>query len=100
VKDEALVAYCDRLEREFFRRKGRPGALSPSDFARAEEWYRAGVPLEAAIAAIDSAFESQARGRDRDAEEVNSLAYCESFLGKTGAKLNRRRGGRTRAPAR
>ncbi len=100
MKDEALVAYCDRVEREFFRHKGRPGTLSPADFARAEEWYRVKVPLPAAIAAIESAFESHARGRERDTEEINSLAYCESFLGRLEKKLNRRRVGRTRAPAR
>jgi hypothetical protein len=98
--DEALIAYCEQVEREFFRHKGRPGTLSPRDFARAEEWYRAEVPIETAIAAIDAAFASHDRGRDRDDEEVNSLAYCESFLGKLGASLNRRRGRRTKAPAR
>lgn len=82
MRDEALLAYCERLEHEFFRLKGRPGILSPADFARAEAWYRAEIPLEAALAAIERAFESQARGRDRDLEEVNSLAYCESFLGR------------------
>jgi hypothetical protein len=97
MKDVALIAYCDRVESEFFRHKGRPGTLSPADFARAEGWYRSGVPLPAAIAAIESAFASHAGGRDRDAEEVNSLAYCESFFEK---KLNRRRGARKRAPAR
>jgi hypothetical protein len=82
VKDPALLAYCERVEHEFFRFKGRPGTLSPADFARVEAWYRAEVPLEAALAAIESAFRSQARGRDRELEEVNSLAYCESFLGR------------------
>jgi hypothetical protein len=82
MKDEALLAYCERVEREFFRFKGRPGTLSPADFARAEAWYRSEVPLEAALAAIESAFQTHARGRDRDLEEVNSLAYCESFLGR------------------
>ena len=103
MKDEAFLAYCERVEREFLRRKGRPGALSPADFTRVERWYRAEVPLEAALAAIDAAFESHERGRDRDAEEVNSLAYCESFFRAPGSgerKLNRRRGGRTREPAR
>lgn len=82
MKDEALLAYCERVEREFFRFKGRPGTLSPADFARAEAWYRSEVPLEAALAAIESAFQTHARGRDRDLEEVNSLAYCEGFLGR------------------
>jgi hypothetical protein len=82
LKDPALLAYCERIEREFFRSKGRPGTLSPADFARAEAWYRSGVPLEAALKAIQRAFESHARGRDRGVEEVNSLAYCESFFGE------------------
>ena len=82
MKDEALLAYCERVEHEFFRFKGRTGTLSPADFARAESWYRSEVPLEAALAAIERAFETHARGRDRDLEEVNSLAYCESFLGR------------------
>ncbi len=82
MKDPALLTYCERVEHEFFRFKGRPGTLSPGDFARAEGWYRSGIPLEAALAAIERAFQSHAAGRDRGAEEVNSLAYCESFLGE------------------
>jgi len=82
MKDEALLAYCDRIEHEFFRHKGRPGALSPADFARVQDWYRAEIPLEAALSAIERAFHGHAGGRDRQAEEVNSLAYCESFLGE------------------
>jgi hypothetical protein len=80
MKDEALLGYCERVEREFFRLKGRPGTLSPADFARAQDWYRGGIPLDAAIAAIARAFQSHASGRDRETEEVNSLAYCESFF--------------------
>lgn len=90
MRDPALLTYCERVEREFFRSKGRPGTLSPTDFARAEAWYRAGIPLEAALAAIEQAFQSHARGRDRDAEEVNSLAYCESFLGAGPVRRRRR----------
>ncbi|HEY7698496.1 MAG TPA: hypothetical protein VIE88_08760, partial [Vicinamibacteria bacterium] len=65
-----------------FRFKGRPGSLSPADWARVEAWYRSEVPLEAALAAIERAFQTHARGRGRDLEEVNSLAYCEGFLGR------------------
>jgi hypothetical protein len=82
MRDAALLAYCERIEHEFFRLKGRSGTLSPADFGRAEAWYRSEIPLEAALAAIERAFQSQARGRDRELEEVNSLAYCESFLGR------------------
>jgi hypothetical protein len=100
MKEDALIAYCERVEHEFFRHKGRPGTLSPADFARAEAWYRAEIPLDAAIAAIHNAFETHTHRRDRDAEEVNSLAYCESFFESLGGKLNRRRAGPKRAPAR
>jgi hypothetical protein len=82
LKDPALLAYCERVEHEFFRFKGRPGTLSPADFARAEAWYRSGIPFEAALSAIERAFQSHAGGRHRDAEEVNSLAYCEGFFGE------------------
>jgi hypothetical protein len=80
LKDPALLAYCERVEYEFYRFKGRPGTLSPADFARAEGWYRSEIPLEAALAAIERAFQSHARGRDLDAEEINGLAYCEGFF--------------------
>ena len=90
MTDEALLAYCERVEREFFRLKGRPGTLSPADFARAQGWYRAEIPLDAALDAIDRAFRSHSSGRTRESEEVNSLAYCESFLAK---RRDRRRPG-------
>lgn len=80
MKDPALLAYCERVEHEFFRLKGRAGTLSPADFVRASEWYRSGIPLEAALSGIGQAFRSHGSGRDREVEEVNSLAYCESFV--------------------
>jgi hypothetical protein len=80
MRDPALLAYCERIEHEFFRLKGRTGTLSPADFARASAWYRSGIPLAAALSGIAEAFRSHAAGRDREAEEVNSLAYCESFV--------------------
>lgn len=82
MKDPELLKYCERIEHEFFRIKGRPGTLSPSDFARASEWYRSGVPLQEALRAVGEAFRAQAAGREREAEEVNGLAWCESFLSR------------------
>lgn len=91
MKDAALLSFCERVEREFFRLKGRPGTLSPSDFARASSWYRDGVPIEAALEGIRDSFQVQSGGRERDVEEVNSLSFCESFILKAVAR--RRRGG-------
>jgi hypothetical protein len=80
VIDPDFVAYCEHLEHEFFRLKGRVGTLSPADFARARTWFDAGITLDAALEGIASAFRAQSAGRNRDAEEVNSLAFCESFV--------------------
>ena len=73
-------AYCERIEHEFFRFKGRPGTLSPADFARTREWFDAGIPLEAVLEGVAHAFQAQSAGRDGEAEEVNSLSYCDSFV--------------------
>ena len=78
MRDPALESYCQQIETFFFRWKGRPGSLSPEDFARVKHWYAEGVSLEAVLRGIDDAFHSQLSGRE--GEEVNSLAYCESFV--------------------
>ncbi|MGH9463989.1 MAG: hypothetical protein ACRD1X_22540 [Vicinamibacteria bacterium] len=78
MKDPELESYCREIEAFFFRWKGRPGSLSPEDFARVKHWFSEGVSLQAVLQGIDNAFESQRSGRE--GEEVNSLAYCESFV--------------------
>ena len=78
MKDPGLEAYCERIESFFFRWKARPGSLSPEDFALLRRWYSDGVSLEAAVQGIDDAFRSLRSGRE--GEEVNSLAFCESFV--------------------
>lgn len=78
--DVDFEAYCERIEHAFFRLKGRRGTLSPADFGRTREWFDAGIPLDAVLEGVEGAFEAQRAGRDREAEEVNSLAYCESFV--------------------
>ena len=78
--DVDFEAYCERIEHEFFRLKGRPGTLSPADFSRTREWFDAGIPLDAALEGVAGAFQAQSEGRDRDTDEVNSLAYCDPFV--------------------
>lgn len=78
MKDPQLESYCRRIETFFFQWKGHPGSLSPEDFARVKHWFSEGVSVEAVLQGIDSAFQSLHMGRE--AEEVNSLAYCESFV--------------------
>jgi hypothetical protein len=85
--NEVFPMYLDHVESRFFQLKGRPGQLSPRDFERVKQWFEAGVPLGAVLEGIAEAFGAQAASRDREAEEVNSLAYCEPFV---DAALKRR----------
>lgn len=80
MKVEELASYCDHIEREFFRFKGRPGTLSPADFSKVREWFEAGLGLNAVLEGIGAAFEERAGGRDLGIEEVNSLTFCEPFV--------------------
>ncbi len=80
MKDPDLEAYCNAIESFFFRWKGRPGDFSPADFARLRTWFDARIGLDAVLEGIDDAFRTQAAGRNRNEEEVNSLAFCESFV--------------------
>jgi hypothetical protein len=86
VTDAAFVSYLERVEQEFFRLKGRPGTLSPTDFARTREWFESGVPLDAVLEGVASAFGAQSAGRSGDSEEVNSLAFCEPFIERAIAR--------------
>ena len=89
MKDPACEDYCKKIEREFFRLKGHPGTLSPTDFNCVLEWFRAGIPLEVVLEAIPDAFQAQSAGRDGGVEEVNSLGYCESFVERALARRKR-----------
>jgi hypothetical protein len=78
LKDPELESYCRQIEAFFFQWKGRPGSLSPEDFARVKHWFSEGVSVEAVLQGIDNAFQSLHSGRE--GEEVNSLTYCEAFV--------------------
>jgi hypothetical protein len=80
MKDTNLEAYCSQIESHFFRLKGRHGMLSPGDFNRVRSWYEDGVPIEAVLEGIYTTFESHRAGRNAGVEDVNSLAYCETFI--------------------
>ena len=89
MNDPAFEDYCEQIEREFFRFKGRPGTLSPADFNRTLEWFRAGIPLNVVLEAIPDAFQTQSAGREGGVQEVNTLRYCEPFVERALARRNR-----------
>ena len=86
MKNPDLEAYCEHVEHEFFRLKGRPGTLSPADFARTRAWFEQGVPLEAVLEGVTRAFEAQHAGRDSADEEVNGLGFCEPFVERAASR--------------
>ena len=71
---ENYFSYFTEIEEHFQRRRGRI-QLSPLDWALIETWKDAGVPLEAVLRGVDTAFDKYAQ-RPSKSQKVNSLAYC------------------------
>jgi DNA repair exonuclease SbcCD ATPase subunit len=68
--------YYTEIEEHFQRARGTSlFLLSTLDWALAETWKDAGVPLEAVLRGIDVAFEKW-RSRKVKTQMVNSLAFC------------------------
>jgi len=71
--------YFTEIEERFQQRRGSLLMLSTLDWALIETWREAGVPLEAVLRGIDTAFDKydakavRAGGRAR---KVNGLAWC------------------------
>ena len=69
--------YFTEIEERFQQRRGSILLLSTLDWALIETWHEAGIPLDAALRGIDTAFDKyeqrQKRGRMR---RVNGLAWC------------------------
>jgi hypothetical protein len=68
--------YFTEVEEHFQQARGTSlFLLSPLDWALLESWNLSGVPLEAVLRGIDTAFEKW-RSRKRKTQMVNSLAFC------------------------
>jgi hypothetical protein len=71
--------YFTEIEDRFSRRRGSLLLLSTLDWALIESWREAGVPLEAVLRGIDTAFDRyetrSARGKGQ-LRKVNGLAWC------------------------
>lgn len=74
---ENYFNYFTEIEEHFQRRRGSLLLLSTLDWALIETWREAGVPLEAVLRGIDTAFEKyEARKAHARVRRVNGLAYC------------------------
>jgi hypothetical protein len=68
--------YFTEVEEHFQKARGTClFLLSSLDWALVESWKNSGVPLEAVLRGIDTAFEKW-RGRKVKTQMVNSLAFC------------------------
>ena len=82
--------YFSEIEERFSRRRGSILLLNTLDWALIETWREAGIPLEAVLRGIDSAFDKydarahQARGRLR---KVNGLAWCAQAVMQSAEEL-------------
>jgi hypothetical protein len=72
--------YFTEIETRFQQRRGSLLMLSTLDWALIETWREAGVPLEAVLRGIDSAFDNYDKQRlrtpTRRQRKVNGLAWC------------------------
>jgi len=68
--------YFTEIENYFWKKRGAHLLVSPLDWAIMETWQKAGVPLDAVLKGIDSAFESYQRSRRGTGKPLKSLAYC------------------------
>ena len=72
--------YFTEIEEHFQRARGSGlFLLSPIDWALIEIWKNGGIPLEAVLRGIDTAFEKW-RSKKIKHREVNSLAYCAQAI--------------------
>jgi hypothetical protein len=72
---ENYFNYFTEIEEHFQKRRGGGLLLSTLDWALVETWKDAGIPLEAVLRGIDTAFDHYDERRSKT-RKVNSLAYC------------------------
>jgi hypothetical protein len=74
---ENYYNYFTEIEERFQQRRGSILLLSTLDWALIETWREAGIPLEAVLRGIDTAFDRyDARKSRARVRRVNGLAWC------------------------
>ncbi len=73
--------YFTEIEERFQQRRGSLLMLSTLDWALIETWREAGIPLEAVLRGIDSAFDKHdAKPQRARTRKVNGLAWCSQAI--------------------
>ena len=68
--------YFSEVEEHFLQRRGAPLIGSTLDWAQIEIWKNAGIPLEAVLRGIDSAFDRYEQRKSKRHEKINSILWC------------------------
>ena len=76
---ENYFNYFTEIEEHFLKRRGGGLLLSTLDWALIETWKDAGIPLEAVLRGIDSAFDRYDE-RPSKSRKINGLAYCSQAV--------------------
>jgi hypothetical protein len=76
---ENHFSYFTEIEEHYLRRRGGGLLLSTLDWALIETWKDAGIPLEAVLRGIDTAFDKYDQ-RPSKSQKINSLAYCSQAV--------------------
>lgn len=72
---ENYFNYFTEIEDHYRRRRGSHLLVSQLDWALMMTWKDAGIPLEAVLRGIDSAFDRY-DSRPKKTKKINSLAFC------------------------
>ena len=81
--------YFTEIEERFQQRRGSILLLSTLDWALIDTWREAGIPLEAALRGIDSAFDKyEARQKRGNMRRVNGLAWCAQAVMEAAEELS------------
>jgi hypothetical protein len=73
---ENYFQYFSEVEEHFLQRRGAPLIGSTLDWAQIEIWKNAGIPLEAVLRGIDTAFDKYEQRKSKRHERINSILWC------------------------
>ncbi|HWZ52834.1 MAG TPA: hypothetical protein VNW54_15350, partial [Granulicella sp.] len=94
--------YFTEIEQLFQQRRGSLLMLSTLDWALIETWREAGIPLEAVLRGIDTAFDkhdAKTLSSTRRVRKVNGLAWCSQAILEAVEQANEAAIGTSRQPA-
>jgi hypothetical protein len=81
--------YFTEVEERFQQRRGSILMLNTLDWALIETWRDAGIPLDAVLRGIDTAFDKyEARQKKGRMRRVNGLAWCAQAVMEAMEKLS------------